>query len=149
MTRTAALLTLVCAFALLAGCGGSEVAFTEVKSDPPTLPIPRDEGTTAVETAADADAAKADATTTPDPTDATVPTDSSTTTTTTAPSTTTTTTTAPPPTTVAPTDDSSGGAAPPVDETTPTEPEPDTGGSGGATFDNDQFCADNPGACNN
>ena len=33
--------------ALVAGCGGSDVAYTEVESSPAPLPLPKDQGTVA------------------------------------------------------------------------------------------------------
>jgi hypothetical protein len=144
----AALLAVV----LLAGCGGSDIAYAPVESPPETLPIP--DGTTPTDTstaAADDNGNVTTGKTTPTPepvtsTDTgatTLPEDTTGTDTTTVPET-------PPATAPAPaapedttTDDATGGAAPPA------APTPENG-TGGATADEglDQFCADNPGACN-
>jgi hypothetical protein len=148
MSRLVAVLPLLLLFALLAGCGGSDIAYTEVKSDPATLPIPQDQGSaaaassTAGPTGADGVTTKktgaTDTAASGTSTTGTTTTGTSTTGTTTAPSTTTTTT--------EPSTDTSGttgGTTP----TTPSTTTPPSSSTGGATAD-DQFCADNPGACN-
>jgi hypothetical protein len=133
----------VCLACLVAGCGGGTVAFTEVKTAPPTLPIPRDVG----KAVTPADDTSTSATPTPTPTVDTS-TDTST-----APSTVATQApvqTAVPVITAAPTTDT-GGAAPPGTSTTAPGSSGNTAPStGGATADDglDQFCSDNPGACN-
>ena len=152
MLRFAAALVAVLA---LAGCGGPEIAYTEVTSPPEALPIPDDVGTAdaaADDLETDTEGSKVTTgktTATPDPAAATTDT-------TIVPETPETTTTDPavtaPPVTTAPepaapedtTEDTTGGAAPPG-----SEPEP-SNDTGGATADEglDQFCADNPGACN-
>ncbi|MEA2167494.1 MAG: hypothetical protein QOF76_794 [Solirubrobacteraceae bacterium] len=142
MSRLAAAFA-VCLACLVAGCGGGTVAFTEVKTAPPTLPIPRDVGK-AVTPAADTSTSA-----TPTPT----PTVDTSTDTSTAPSTVATQApvqTAAPVITAAPTTDT-GGAAPPGTSTTAPGSSGNTAPStGGATADDglDQFCSDNPGACN-
>jgi hypothetical protein len=154
-----ALIALLGAFVLAAaGCGGGGPEYSEVELPPPALPIPRDTaadpnasldpGTTSPdEDADDADAGDPTAT---DPATSTAPdtaTDGADTGGTTAPPTGTTT--------------DPGTATPPTDTGTTTDPGTDTGGAtpdtpddtatdtGGAAADQglDQFCADNPGAC--
>jgi hypothetical protein len=134
----------VCLACLVAGCGGGTVAFTEVKTAPPTLPIPRDVGKAV--TPADDTSTSA----TPTPT-ATVDTSTDTSTApTSAVATQAPVQTAAPVVTAAPTTDT-GGAAPPSSATTAPSSSGNTAPStGGATADDglDQFCSDNPGACN-
>jgi len=134
--------------AFVGGCGGADIAYTEVESAPVGLPIPENVGTVSDSVAAGDDTDNGNVTTgksTPTPAPATaiddgvvaaptaeVPTA--------APVT-------PPVVPVTPedtTDDDTGAAAPPtVEETVPPS---DTGGA--VAPGNDQFCADNPGACN-
>jgi hypothetical protein len=144
MSRLAAVLLTLSALGLLTGCGGGEVAYTEVKSDPPTLPIPHDQGT-AADTSGVTGPTGTDGVTTK-PTDATSTTGTSTTGTTTAPSTTTGTTTAPSTTTGTTTQPSTSNTTGGTTPSTPSTTSPSSG-TGGASPD-DQFCADNPGACN-
>ncbi len=149
MARPVVALLIVCA-ALFAGCGGSEIAYSEIESDPAELPLP--DGTTAdalpTEAATDDEGNVKTGKATPTPAAATTDT------TTTTPVDPVTPVTEEPVTPVTeepvvPTDDS-GGVTPPTTEDPVTEepvaPTDDTGGAvaGGAS---DQFCADNPGAC--
>ena len=152
--RVPALVVVLISALLVAGCGGGEVAYTEVKSAPPSLPIPQDQGTAATQqdaSPADTDSSdgvttkKTDDTATSGTTTGTTTTPSTSTGTTTAPSTSTGTTPTTP--TTPSTGTSTGGTTP----TTPTTPSTGTSGdgTGGASPDtSDQFCADNPGACN-
>ena len=140
------------ALAFLAGCGGPDIAYTEVDAPPENIPIPEDVGPADIaEVQTDEDGNVT--TGKPSPTPGSTTTDPTTGTTVAPPETTDTTTTTPPetapvpvePVPEEPADDTTGGAAP------PSAPEPDpSGGTGGATADEglDQFCADNPGACN-
>jgi hypothetical protein len=143
MLRLAALLISLLA---IAGCGGGGVEYTEVKSDPPTIPIPQDSGT-ATDTSA-AGPTGEDGVTTTKTDDSATSTDS--TTTTTAPSTSTGATTAPSTstgTTTSPSTGTSTGGTTPSTGGGASPPSSSTGGANaGAGLD--QFCADNPGACN-
>ena len=147
-------LVIVLALALvipIAGCGGADVAYTEVTSAPEGLPIPDggvETGTGAASDSTDEDTGrKGNVTTsdTPESGDPAVPTDDAVEAPTAAP------TTAPvtPAEPIVPedtTEEDTGAAAPPTTDT----PETPTDTGGGATApSNDQFCADNPGACNN
>jgi hypothetical protein len=128
-------LLLILLAALLAGCGGNQIAADEVPVDPPVLTIPTDadaapgattaDSNDAEQTDKDADAdADADATPTAEPGTGGAATSSG-------------------------GSGSTGGTAAtpaPTAAATATAPPEDTGG---ATADEglDQFCADNPGAC--
>jgi len=132
--RTSLPALLLAAAALVAGCGGSEVAPDEVPGGPVTLTVPNDDelgsgSGSATDSADDAtaddatadDAATADDTTT-DPAAAT---DDG---------------------TAAPTTSDDGGAVAPADQGTTTDDaatEPDTGDTGGTS----EFCEQNAGAC--
>ena len=130
MPARKALIPLLFAAALFAtGCGGGAVAYEEVDLPPATITVPSDTGTTA--------SADADATATPTTTPTATPDASG-------------------GTTSGGTTEDSGAAAPTQAEeapqdtggaTTPTEEAPQD--TGGASPDEglDQFCADNPGAC--
>jgi hypothetical protein len=145
---------LIAAAALFAGCGGADIAYTEVESPPAELPLPDGEIAVAEDAATTDD---------DDDDDGNVKTSRATPTVEAVVPSTDTTTTPVDPTTTTPVDpvvpeteepvvevpDDSGGAAPPTEEPVtedPVEPTDDTGGAvaGGAS---DQFCADNPGAC--
>ena len=131
--RTALIPLLLCA-ALLAGCGGGEVAYDEVKLPPPTLTVPKD-------STGSSTSARADETPTPSPTPTGTPGASSGTTGgATAGGTTSGGTTSGGATSGGATT-GTGGA------TTQTQTQPQD--TGGASPDEglDQFCADNPGAC--
>ena len=128
-----ALLALLLALALLAaGCGGAEVAYQEVKLPPPTLTVPDEGDAPAADDDPDADETP---TPTPTPADGTA----GGTTGGTTPGTTGGTTGG------ATTPGTTGGTSTPAPQATQA-PSQDTGG---ATADEglDQFCADNPGAC--
>ena len=126
-----ALLTLLLLPALIAGCGGSEVEYEQVNSAPPVLEIPQGSNTGGLSAGEDAGDEDANAEKTPTPT----------------PTATDGTTVAPAPTaapeTAAP---ETGGAAPETEQPAPETAPEDTGGAG-ADEGLDQFCADNPGAC--
>jgi len=151
VSRLAAAALTALALVVLGACGGADIAYTEVKSDPAPLPIPQDQGTAADTSAGDDSGVTTSKTrATPTPVvdgSATTP---STEATTTAPPTTPPVSppTAPPAGTVpAPEPESGTGGTTPTAPTAPEEPPADTGGAT-AGEGLDQFCADNPGACN-
>jgi hypothetical protein len=125
--RKALLIPLSAVLVAIAGCGGSEVAYEEVDVPPPTLTIPKDTGSSA------GPSASATPTTTPTAT----PTASSGTSGTTGGATSGGTTSG---------GTTSGGA---TGGTTPSQTQTTPQDTGGASPDQglDQFCADNPGAC--
>jgi hypothetical protein len=128
-------LLLVALAALLAGCGGNQIAADEVTVDPPVLTIPTDEGAapSAAVTGKDADADKTDEESTDADAEATAA------------------ATAEPGTgggtaaTPAPSGGGTGGAQAEA-TAAPTQAPAETGGAQ-ADEGLDQFCADNPGAC--
>jgi hypothetical protein len=137
MPARTALIPFLLTAALLAGCGGSDVAYNEVDLPPQTITVPKDSGSSG------SSSASASETPTPTPTPTVTPGASSGTSSggtssggTTSPGTTSGGTTSGGTTT------GTGGAG----TQTQTQPSQDTGG---ASPDQglDQFCADNPGAC--
>ncbi len=115
--------------ALIAGCGGSEVEYEQVKAEPPALDVPGDTAALS-KGSSTADDAQADETPTPTPTAEGG------------------TGTAAPPAAAAPTTPSTGtGGAAPEAQQPATEEQPENTGGAGADEGLDQFCADNPGAC--
>lgn len=149
MPRLAIVLVLALT-ALVSGCGGADVAYTEVESAPEGLPIP-DGAVSAPAAGVDEDADDRNGNVTtgrPTPTaEAVAPTDGAVA----APTAAATTAPVAPTDPVVPedtTDDDTGAAAPPpVEEEATAVPPSDTGGA--VAPGNDQFCADNPGACDN
>jgi hypothetical protein len=139
------LVPLLALLAVLAGCGGDDVAYTEVKSDPATLPIPQDQGTAADTSAGPTGTDGVTTTKTDESTTSTTGT-----TTTTAPSTSTGATTAPSTSTGTTTSPSTGTSTGGTTPSTGGGTSPPSSVTGGATAGDglDQFCADNPGACN-
>ena len=135
--RRSTLLLIVLA-ALLAGCGGNQIAADEVPVEPPTLTIPSDENAAPGATSADADDQQEDEDADADA-DATA-------TATAEPGTTTGGTTGG--TTGATTGAAAGttGGGTSAEPTATAAPPEDTGGAA-ADEGLDQFCADNPGAC--
>ena len=140
LKRTSAPALLLVAAALIAGCGGSEVAPDEVPGGPVSLTVPEDQqlggGNDSADSAQDSDATANDGTT-----DDAASTDG----TTTDPSATTDDTSGG---TAAPAPATGGGtAAPDTGTTTPPTDDPaaapDTGGTGGTS----EFCEQNAGAC--
>jgi hypothetical protein len=128
MARKALPLFMIVAIPFLAGCGGGDVAYEEVKLPPPALTIPKDTGTSTT---------SASSTATPTPTATPTATAGGTSSSGTSSGTTSSGTTG----STGGTAGTTGGAG----TQTTTQPQ-DTGG---ATADQglDQFCADNPGAC--
>jgi hypothetical protein len=138
MRRARPVLIALCAVAALtvAGCGGPDIAYREVTSPPPTLPVPRDADTLA------SPSASATPTVTPTATAASGTTSSGTTST----GATSTGGTAPAPAATTAPSTGTGGT---TGGTGTTQQQPSGQDTGGATADQglDQFCADNPGAC--
>ena len=131
MRRALPALLAIAGLSVFAGCGGSEVDYTEVSSPPAAYAIPADAGgAVATRTATPSTSA------TPTPTAAAGTTSSGAPAATTAPSTGTSTGTS------GTTGGTTGGAAPTA-TSTPAQ------NTGGASPDQglDQFCKDNPGAC--
>ena len=136
--RLLLLLVILAVSALAGGCGGGGVEYEQVKAAPPVLEIPDGSNTGSLASGEDAgnedDDPDADETPTPTPTAAG---DTGATAAPVAPPTGT-------GTTAPPTD--TGGAAPETEQPAQPEQPQDTGGAG-ADAELDQFCADNPGAC--
>jgi hypothetical protein len=137
MPARKALIPLLFAAVLLPGCGGGDVSYEEVKLPPPTLTVPKDSGTTST--------ASAGKTPTPTPTPTTTPEASS--------GTSSSGTTGSTGGTSASGGTTSGGTTSGSGTTgtggTGTQTQTQPQDTGGASPDEglDQFCADNPGAC--
>jgi len=141
LKRTSAPALLLVAAALIAGCGGSEVAPDEVPGGPVSLTVPEDQqlggsGSDSADSSQDSDATANDGTTDDAASADGTTTDPSATTDDTSGG-----TTAPAPAT------GGGTAAPDAGTTTPPTDDPaaapDTGGTGGTS----EFCEQNAGAC--
>jgi hypothetical protein len=141
------LLALCAALTLgVAGCGGSDVGYEEVTSPPPTLPIPNNNAAASPSSTPDANASP-----TATPT-ATASSGASSGASTGGTSSGTGTTTAPAPTaTTAPSTGTGTGTGGTTTGGGTTQQQSSGADTGGATADQglDQFCADNPGACDN